>query len=206
MTRSITLLAALAALAALALPRTATAQLSLDVHYGIARPPSADFRSAVSGARNDSHLFKNSLQIAGADAIVHLGTLELGAILDTTFRSGSASQTALGALIGYGAELGALRLEALGEVGGHRYGNFLENPDVVTASSTSEWLAYVGLRPGLSLRLSPHTRVGLWAFARWDVQNKDVPVTIADGTGTSVGSIKLGGASIGASARLGFDF
>ena len=203
MTRALTFLAVVAATL---LPRAASALVSVEVLYGIARPPSADFRSAVSGAQDDPHLFKSSLQLAGGSVLLHLDSLELGAIVDTSFRSGSASQTALGALVGYRLDLGPLRVEALGELGGHRYGNFLENPDVVTASSKSEWLAYVGLRPGISFRVSPHVLMGLWGFARWDVQDKDVPVTIGDASGTTPGSIKLGGASIGAAARLGFEF
>jgi hypothetical protein len=203
MTRALTYLAALAVVL---LPRASGAAVSLELQYGIVRPPSADFKSAVSGAQDDPHVFKNSLQLAGGTLLVHLGTLEVGATADTSFRSSSASQTAMGALFGYGADIGALRLEALGEVGGHRYGNFLKDPDIVTASSTSEWLAYVGLRPGIALRLSPHVFVGMWAFARWDVQNKDVPVTVGGASGTTVGSLKLGGTSVGASARLGFEF
>ena len=97
----------------------------------------------------------------------------------------------------------------LGEIGGHRYGNFVENPRIVTASSTSEWLAYVGLRPGIAFRItqgSPSVLIGIWGFARWDLQNKDVPVTVAGVDNTAPGRIELGGTTIGAVARLGLDF
>ena len=128
--------------AALVAPSTASAVASIEAFYGISRPPSGDFRSAVSGAANDPHLFRDSLQIAGGNVILHLGTFEVGAIADTSWKSGSASQTALGGLLGIGGDLGrSVRLELLGEVGGHRYGNFLENSRIVTASSTSQWLA-----------------------------------------------------------------
>lgn len=198
------------ALAALALaPRAASALISADVFYGLTRPPSASFSSAVSGAQNPD-LIASSLQIAGGDVLLHLGTLELGAIVDTSFKSGSASQTALGALAGVGFDLASLRLEALGEIGGQRYGDFLKNPDIVTASSKSEWLAYVGLRPGVAYRFGGFgpagLLVGLWGFVRWDLTTSNVPVTVASASGTSPGSVKLGGATIGAVARVGLDF
>ena len=197
-------------LAMLALaPRAASALVSVDAFYGLTRPPSASFSAAVSGAQNNPDLIASSLQIAGGDLILHLGTLELGAIADTSFKSGSASQTAVGGLAGVGFGLLGLRLEALGEVGGQRYGDFLKNPSIVTAGSKSEWLAYVGLRPGLTYRFDAGPAgllVGLWAFVRWDLTTSTVPVTVASASGTSPGSVKLGGATIGAAARVGLEF
>lgn len=198
-----------AALALLVIPRAAHAIVSLEAFYGLTRPPSASFNASVSGAANDPHLIKNSLQIAGGDLILHLGLLELGAIVDTSFKSGSASQTAVGALLGAGFDLAGLRIEALGEAGGQRYGNFLENPSVVTASSSSEWLAYVGLRPGISYRFGDGgigLLVGVWGFARWDLTSSNVPVTVSSASGTAPGSVKLGGTTVGATLRVGLDF
>jgi hypothetical protein len=198
------------ALAMLALaPRAASALVSVDAFYGLTRPPSASFSAAVSGAQNNPDLLASSLQIAGGDLILHLGTLELGAIADTSFKSGSASQTAIGGLAGFGWNLLGLRLEALGEAGGQRYGDFLKNPSILAASSKSEWLAYVGLRPGLTYRFDAGPAgvlVGLWAFVRWDLTTSNVPVTVASASGASPGSVKLGGATIGAVARVGLDF
>jgi hypothetical protein len=189
-------------------PRAAQALITLEGYYGLARPPSVDFHSAVSGATNDSHLWSDSLNIAGGDLILHLGLLELGAIGDVTWKSGSASQTAIGALGGVGFDLGGFRLEALGEAGGHRIGNFTENPSIVTSSSTSQWLAYLGLRPGIAYRFGEKSGfiLGLWGYARWDVTSKNVPVTVASAGGTAPGELKLGGTTVGATVRLGYDF
>ena len=196
--------------AAILAPRTASAFASIEGFYGISRPPSGSFHSAVSGAANDPHLLRDSLQIAGGDLILHLGTFEVGAIADTSWRSNSASQTAIGGLIGVGGDLGsAVRLELLGEIGGHRYGNFVENPRIVTASSSSQWLAYVGLRPGIAFHITqgtPSVILGVWGFARWDLDNKSVPMTVSSADNTALGSIKLGGTTIGAVARIGLDF
>lgn len=201
------------AAAAILAPHAASAAVSLEVFYGLARPKAGDFSSAVSGTAEDPDLYDNSVNIAGGNVILHLGILELGAVIDSTWKSGSASQTAIGGLVGLGWDLGGwLRLEALGEVGGQRYGNFAEDPDVVTASSSSEWLAYVGLRPGAAVRIPVgETRktavlIGIWAFARWDVTDATVPVTVGSAGGTSAGDLELGGTTIGAALRLGLDF
>ncbi len=199
--------------AAMAVPATASAAVSIEGFYGITRPPSADFTASVSGAANDPDLIKSSLQIAGGNLILHLGILELGAIADTSWKSGSASQTAIGALAGIGGDYRkVLRLEALGEIGGQRYGNFLENPDIVTASSNNQWFAYVGLRPGIAYRIpvgetgSTGVLVGLWAYVRWDLTTANVPMTVRSASGTAPANMELGGTTIGAVARLGLDF
>jgi len=203
--------AAVPLLAAIALltPRPAAALISIEALYGIARPPSADFRASVSGAVNEPDLFDDSLQIAGGTLLLGLGGLELGVIADTTFASSSASQTAVGGLGGFRFDVGALRVDALAEVGGHRYGSFLEDPSVITASSTEEWLLYLGLRPGVAFRFGtgrPGVLVGVWGFARWDVSDKHVPVTVSSAGGAAPGTVKLGGTSIGATLRLGLEF
>lgn len=201
----------LLAATALLAPRAASALVSAEAFYGLTRPPSAGFRSAVSGAVNDPNLIHDSLQLAGGNLLLHLGGLELGAIADTSWTSSSASQTAVGALAGIGGDLGgALRIELLGEVGGQRYGNFFKNPRILTASSSSEWLAYVGLRPGVAYRFElagpTGLLVGLWGFARWDLTRSDVPVTVASAGSASPGTVKLGGTTIGVVARVGLDF
>lgn len=203
-------LATLLCAAALLAPATTPAAVSIEAFYGLARPSSADFSAAVSGAANDPDLVASSLNIAGGNLILHLGLLEVGAIADVSWKSGSASQTALGALVGVGGDVGrSLRLELLGEVGGHRYGNFTENPDIVTSSSSSEWFAYVGVRPGIAFRFPMGDAaflVGVWGFARWDLTTSDVPVTVGSADSASPGSVELGGTTIGAVARIGFDF
>ena len=188
---------------ALVAPAAASAlDLQVEGFYGIERPPSTDFRSAVSGA-NAPGLFDSSLQLAGGDLLLNLGGLELGAIADATFGHNTASQTAIGALAGLGLGLGSAKLDLLAEAGGHRYGNFVSHPEIVTASSSDEWLFYVGLRPGISFKFAGPLSIGLWAFVRWDVNSQNVPVTV--GSAGNAGSYKLGGTTIGATVRIGFD-
>lgn len=195
--------------AAILAPSAVSAAVSVEAFYGITRPPSADFSTAVSGAADDPDLFASSLQIAGGNVLLHLGLLEVGAIGDFSWKSGSARQTAFGGLIGVGGDMGQVRLELLGEVGGQRYGNFLENRRIITASSSDQWFAYVGVRPGIAYRFSsggPGFLIGIWGFARWDLDSSDVRVTVASADNTTLGSLELGGTTIGAVARVGFDF
>lgn len=196
--------------AAILAPHAAYAAVSLEALYGLSRPKAADFRRATSGTADDPDLYDNSVNIAGGNLLLHLGWFEIGAIVDHSWKSGSASQTAIGALAGVGYDLGGwLRLEALAEAGGQRYGNFAEDPDI-TSSSSSEWLAYVGLRPGVAVRMpvgatrKTAVLVGIWGFARWDVTDATVPVSVRGVD--NAGDLELGGTTIGATLRLGLDF
>jgi hypothetical protein len=199
--------------AAVAAPQAARAAVSIEAFYGLSRPHADSFSQAVTGTANDPNVLSDSLNIAGGDLILHLGTFELGAIVDHAWKSGSATQTAIGGLIGLGGDVGGwLRLEALGEIGGQKYGN-ITSGDVTSSGSSSEWLMYLGLRPGIAVRVpvgdpktGPAVLVGIWGFARWDLNTTSVPVTVGSAGNTSPGSIKLGGTTVGAELRLGLDF
>jgi hypothetical protein len=193
-------------------PRLAYGMGVVEGFYGITRPPGTSFHSTVEGAEDDPHLFKDSLQLAGGDILLDFdGPLEIGAIGDTTWASKSASQTALGALLGFRLKLGVVRVDLLGEAGGHRYGNFLNNSDVGAAEHSEQWFTYLGVRPGFGIHIGdpdqPGFLIGVWTFARWDLTSKRMPVTVGS-TGSTVanGSVRLGGPSIGATLRAGFEF
>jgi hypothetical protein len=101
-----------------------------------------------------------------------------------------------------------VRLDLLGEVGGRRYGDFLRDPAVLERSKDEVWLAYAGLRPGISWRSDGPVAVviGLWAFARWDLNREDVRATVRPSSGPDVATdYELGGTSFGASLRLGIE-
>lgn len=198
--RSALLLAALA----LVVPHRAQAGfLTIEGLYGFARPPAANFSAAAQGTVDDQDLSDDTLQIAGGDILLNLGLLQFGAIGDVTIGDG-VTQTALGAL--GGIRLGdKLRLDLLGEIGGHRFGNVVDDPDLVTASSSDQWLLYVGLRPGVAYRFGSGSSgiiLGVWGFVRWDVTDESVPVTV---DGASIGNVDLGGTTIGATLRLGLE-
>lgn len=191
------------------LPARAMPGVAIEGLYGFARPPEADFRAAVAGAAADDDFSENSLQIAGGTLLLNFGVFEVGAIVDATFGDG-VTQTAIGGLAGF--RIGdKLRLDLLGEVGGHRFGNLADHPSIVTSSSSDEWLLYVGLRPGLAYRFELGAPggagflLGIWGFARWNVTDKTVPVTVGVAGDTEPGEFDLGGTSIGAAIRAGFE-
>jgi hypothetical protein len=202
-----TLLSALVTISLAAPAAAAAATLTVEGFYGLARPPEANLRAAVVGAQDERDLADSSLQLAGGDVLVNLGGFQLGAIVDTTFGDG-VTQTAVGGLLGF--RLGDdLRLDLLGEVGGHRFGNVLDDPSIVTASSTSEWLMYVGVRPGIAYRVDVAPTIGLivgvWGFARWDVTDKSIALDVGQAGSTSPADLDLGGTTIGATFRLGVE-
>jgi hypothetical protein len=177
------------------------------LHGGMDRYDSVSLKSGLRAADfTDAQRLKDSSLTVGATAIVRLGLFELG-LLGEQGRPGRSNPTAtFGALGGIGMSLGRLRLEGLAELGGQRYADALNNPAVIQDTNRADWLAYVGLRPGVSLRLgeSGNWLIGVWGFARWDLMQKTVRVTLADLSGS--GQYDLGGSQIGAALRLGFTF
>lgn len=200
---ALTLALALALAAGPALAEDAGWGLDLSLHGGIDKYDAVGLRNGIDSTDFTSgQQIKDASQSYGATAILRLGMLDVGGIVELGRPGKANTTTVLGLLGGVNLDVGPLRLEALGELGGHRYGDILKNSAVVSQSTREAWLAYVGLRPGLSMRFGEGGKwiVGVWAFARWDVTSKDVQVTLAD---TSTGSYKLGGAQFGGQLRLG---
>jgi hypothetical protein len=196
-------------LVAAATPAAATGSVGFDftLHGGGDRYDVVTLRSGLAAADfTDEQRLRDTSLTVGATAIVRLGLLEVGVLGEVGRPGEENSTTTLGALAGVGLGLGRLRLEALGEAGGRRYVDALANPEVIRDSDRSDWLAYVGLRPGVSLRLGVNGNVilGVWGYARWDVTSEQVQVTLADLSGT--GEYELGGSQVGAALRFGFSF
>jgi hypothetical protein len=176
--------------------------LDLSVHYGGNKYDAVGLKSGLGGVTREGRLQDASTQL-GATAIFRSGMMELGVIGEVGRPGKDGSTTLLGALGGLGFDVGAFRLEALGELGAHKYGDVLKDTAVVTRSRSEAWLVSVGVLPGLSVRFGPDNRLlaGLWVFARWDVTSEDVQVNLTD-TGNS--TYKLGGSQFGAALRAGF--
>lgn len=193
------------ALALVAAPALAGDDSGLDVtlHFGLDKYDAVGLKAGTT-AVSDSGQLKDASNHVGATVLYRSGMTELGLIGELGRPGKDATTTSLGLLGGLGFDVGAFRLEALGELGAHKYGNALKDSAVVTQGSGDAWLLSVGLRPGLSMKLGPGDMllVGIWAFARWDVTNKDVQVSLAGGGGDT--TYKLGGSQFGASLRVGF--
>lgn len=208
MTRPIVRFAAALTLALAASPAIAGEPIGFDlsVHGGVDKYDAVSLKGGLSSTDfTDAQQLRDASFSLGATGIARLGMLELGALVEAGRPRRANTTTAIAALAGIGLELGGLRLEALGELGGQRYADALTNPAVVVDTNRSDWLAYVGLRPGISIRFGERGGgiLGVWGYARWDVMDKDVRVTLASGAG-GTGSYSLGGTQFGLALRLGF--
>jgi hypothetical protein len=176
--------------------------VDLSLHYGGDKYDAVGLRSGLGGVRSSGRLRDTSTS-AGATVILRGGMGEIGLIGELGRPGQDGSTTLVGALLGAGFDTGPLRLELLGELGAHRYGDLLRDSAVLTRSHKELWLVSAGVRPGLTLRFGPNDMLllGIWTFARWDVTSRDVRVTLAsDGEST----YRLGGAQYGAAVRAGF--
>jgi hypothetical protein len=175
--------------------------LDLSVHSGLDTYDAVGLKSGLGGLSRSSRLSGTSTTM-GATAIYWRGMAELGVIGELGRPGTIGTTTLVGLLGGLGFDLGDFRLEALGELGAHKYGDLLHDATVVTRSRSDAWLVSLGLRPGVMLRFGPQRALlaGVWAFARWDVTSQDVQVNLGGG-GTS--TYKLGGSQFGAAIRVG---
>lgn len=203
------------ALALLAVaPRAARAldagAFALELHGGYDKYDGLGLRNAARQVNVGSKaLLKDASLNLGATALLRLADVKGGAILELGNPGSSPTTTVVGALLGWSLVLGPVVVDALAEGGGRRAGDFLKDPAVLSKGKSETWLAYVGLRPGLSFRVGafPKLILGVWAFARWDLTRGTVPVTVrpADGSPPIDAEYRVGGAQYGASARVGFE-
>lgn len=193
--------------ALLALPALSRADIlavNVELYGGYDKYDALGVKSGVGNLNlSDKALLKNANTHLGLAGILKLGTLEVGALVESGSQSGGGKTLTAGALGGLGLDLMGLKLEALAELGGHRFADFLKDPSVAQLSTDNAWLYYVGLRPGLSYAFGTGLKfvVGIWAFARWDLTTKNVTVTPTAGGAST--TYKLGGSDFGASLRLG---
>jgi hypothetical protein len=176
-------LTALAAALALAAPGLASADVSpgsgwsftLSVWGGVSRYDVLGLEHGVGSLDRDD--LDGELDAYGLSGVLRLGWLDLGALYEGSFRR-STDSFVVTPLVGFKWDLTEmLRLDVLGELGGHRISN-------LGTDAESVWLPYVGVRPSLSLRLPlGFTRLVFSAtpFARWDLVKKEVTTTGATG-------------------------
>jgi hypothetical protein len=136
-----------------------------------------------------------SVDAYGGSALLRLGWLDVGALYEGSFRE-ATNTFVLTPLVGVKWDLAdALRLDLLGELGGHRITN-------IGADAQSVWLPYLGFRPTLSVRLPlGFTRLVLSVspFARWDLVKKEVS------GGTAGTTYDVGGTTFGVAGGVGLE-
>jgi hypothetical protein len=208
--RTLLLAAFLAALVPASSRALESGSIALEVHGGLDKYDGLGLRNAAQQVNVDRKaLLQDTSTGIGATALVRLFNLKGGALLELGRPGSSPNTTVVGGLFGLSWSLGPVVLDALAEGGGRRAGDFLKDPAIVSKGSSETWLAYVGLRPGLSVHVGtfPKLILGLWGFARWDLTRGTVPVKVVPaGGGLPVDAdYRVGGAQYGAAARLGIE-
>ena len=206
-------LLALALTIGLARPGLAAAadawSLTAGVWGGVSRYDVLGLKHGVNnvGAQDRRDLMSGRFDTMGASAVLRLGWLDLGALYEGTFFDKNATSTVITPLAGFRWDLtDRLRLDVLGELGGHRIDDIGSGNPAVTQVKTT-WLPYVGLRPSLSYLL-PAGPLGLvlsaTPFARWDLVKKDVTVPTSSGPSTQT-VYEAGGSTFGLVLGLGIE-
>lgn len=147
-------------------------------------------------------LLAETVDAIGVSLIAKTSFLEVGLSYDRSWTPRRTQVSTLTPVAGVAVDLGSFRLELLGEYGGHRYGQIAGSGERVT-------VPFVGVRPGLSLRLpiagSVRLVVGAWFFSRWDLSTYAVAVPAPPpALGTSV-YVNGRGPTMGVVGRLGFE-
>lgn len=207
-------LLALAAALALAAPRLAEAgegwSLTLGVWGGVSRYDVLGLKHGLGAVEREDgrDLLEGDFDAVGASAVLRLGWLEVGALYEGTLLDQDARSEVLTPLVGFKWDLTPrVRVEVLGELGGHRITDIGSGNDLLAERPKTVWLPYAGVRPGVSYRLPlGPTRLVLSAtpFARWDLVKKEVSVQTTAGAGTRT-IYEAGGSTFGLVGGLGIE-
>ncbi len=155
----------------------------------------------ASSTPSADDLLTRTVDAIGVSVIAKTSFLEVGLSYDRSWTPPSTQISTLTPLAGLAVDVWDLRLEVLAEYGGHRYGQVAGSRERLT-------VGFVGVRPGLSLRIPigpVRLVVGAWFFSRWNLSTYSVAVPAPPpGVGTTV--FENGrGPTIGVAGRLGLE-
>lgn len=161
------------------------------------------------GAADGKSLLDGSFDVKGGAGVLRLGWLELGLLYEGTLLDTRADSEVFTPVAGFKVDLTDLvRLEVLGELGGHRLGQIGTGLAGVTDTKTV-WLPYVGVRPGVAFRLPVSALrlvLSVTPFARWDLVKRQVEVPTSTGTGTTTRTLyEAGGSTFGVVGGIGIE-
>jgi hypothetical protein len=204
---------ALAAGLALAAPRPAAAgdgwSLTAGVWGGVSHYDVLGLAHGVGsvGASDGQDLIQGNFDTVGGQALLRLRWLDLGVLYEGSLLDHDAKSEILTPVAGIAWDLsGRVRLDLLGELGGHRITGVGSGNDLLAEPPKTVWLPSLGVRVGLSYRMpvGPAALVlSATPFARWDLVKKDVSVetsstdpTVYDVGGTTFGLVVGAGIEI----------
>lgn len=206
-----TTLLALGAALSLASPLAARAEAPRDgwsgtflFWAGVSRYDVLDLGRGVSDGKD---LLSGNFDTIGGAVILHHYAWEYGLLYEGTLMKTRAQSQFYTPLFGFGFDLtDRIRLELLGEMGGHRISQ-IGAGNTFAAETRAVWLPFVGARPGLAYRIpieDVRLVVGLAPFARWDIMKRTVQVRTSGGP-TTHATYEAGGTAFGVVAGLGLE-
>ncbi|HET9554175.1 MAG TPA: hypothetical protein VFP50_14500 [Anaeromyxobacteraceae bacterium] len=211
-TRPIIAVTALAALALALAPAAARAEeagwsLTAQVWGGVSRYDSKGLRDGLQTQGKD--VLQSSMNTKGVSALLRLSALDLGVLYEGRWLANRTDSAVLTPVVGFAVDLNQyLRLDLLGELGGHQVSNVTISSGGADFSQTkSAWLPFIGARPTLTLRLPVgpvHAVASLAPFARWDLIKKTVTLS-STSTTTTAPSYELGGTTFGIAVGAGIE-
>jgi opacity protein-like surface antigen len=182
--------------------------LTIQVMAGSSRYDVDGLQDGVSTQGRD--LLQSRAMSYGASALLRLGGLDLGVLYEGRLIRSRTDSAVLTPVLGLALPLGeVVRIDLLGELGGHRISGIQFEGGVDTTQAETVWLPYVGVRPMLTFRfpLGPIRAVAsLAGFARWDLIRREASVTVTEG-GVQQPSVpyRLGGTTFGFALGAGLE-
>ena len=147
---------------------------------------------------------RDAAPMIGATGLGNIERVAIGGAVDATPGVLGDARLSLSALLGYQPQLGAVRYQLLGEVGGHRFSG-VGGTAFTRPSGTEVWLPFAGVRLGAARTYPAHSvgEVGVWMFGRYDIGQKtatNVSDFMGDETRTDY---RLGGYMVGLAVQVG---
>lgn len=160
------------------------------------------------GGQDRQDLLDGNFDVKGASLVLRLGWLDLGALYEGTLIDDRADSAVLTPVAGIAWNLTDLiRLDLLGELGGHRISNIGVQNGVDVSDARTVWVPFVGVRPTVSLRfpVGP-TRLILQVapFARWDLDKQTITITGPSGAESRT-TYEIGGSTVGVVGGVGLE-
>jgi len=144
----------------------------------------------------------------GTQALARIAMFDAGLLFEGGFPGSGPKSGVVTPVFGVNWSFPIIKLDLLGEFGGHRVTNIGQSDQFTAASTQTTWLPQAGLRFGVSLR-APMGPVGLvltvTPYARWDLVRKTVTVPGAGADAGTFRAYSVGGSTYGVIGGIGIE-
>jgi hypothetical protein len=141
--------------------------------------------------------------VAGVTGVGNIEHIAVGGAVDTRPDIPGAGRLSISALLGYQRQVGADRIQLLGEVGGRRFSDVGGDANARQLGA-DPWLPFVGVRLGTARTVPVHgfVEVGSWLFARFDLRRTTVTSEVGMGDAART-DYQVGGFMAGLGLEVG---